>query len=160
MIYAMVFLLSSIIVIMKWRTYAVVTNLMLLVWFALDMVGINFSGTYLVSQSWQDDGVFFLIAIVCFLLFLFKEKVGRYVIVTWLTIWLITQFLNHWLFTIVGGTGAQNIRRFFSRSLHWTESKTLYIPDIYHTVLQFSLYLRLLPPSYMYGRARIQGAHN
>lgn len=89
MIYAMVFLLSSIIVIMKWRTCAVVTNLMLLVWFALDMVGINFSGTYLVSQSWQDDEVFFLIAIVCFLLFLFKEKVGRYVIVTWLTIWLI-----------------------------------------------------------------------
>ena len=44
---------------MKWRTCAVVTNLMLLVWFALDMVGINFSGTYLVSQSWQDDGVFF-----------------------------------------------------------------------------------------------------
>ena len=89
MIYAMFFLLSSIVVIMKWRTCAVVTNLMLLVWFALDMVGINFSGTYLVSQSWQDDGVFFLIAIVCFLLFLFKEKVGRYVIVTWLTIWLI-----------------------------------------------------------------------
>ncbi len=153
MIYAMVFLLSSIIVIMKWRTCAVVANLMLLVWFALDMVGINFSGTYLVSQSWQDDGVFFLIAIVCFLLFLFKEKVGRYVIVTWLTIWLITQFLNHWLFTIVGGTGAQNLRRFFSRSLHWTESKTLYIPDIYHTVLHIFIVLALIA-AILYVRSR------
>ena len=105
----------------------------LLFWFGLDIIGIDFGNTYLVTRSWREDGIFFLISLISFLLFMFKEKIGKYVLAFWLTVWLIIQFIFHELQTITG-TG-QGLIRYFSGSLKWIQSDTRYFPDVYHTIL-------------------------
>lgn len=87
---------------MKKRSVIIVC-VILLIWFLLDMTGLYFGNEYLVSQSYKDDGIFFIIYFVVFILFVFKEKVGKYLLDAWLFMWFITQFLFHWYFTITGG---------------------------------------------------------
>ncbi len=54
------------------------SNFTLLIWFSLDMIGVYLEDSYIVSRSWKEDGLFFLIYLICFLVFLFKESVGKY----------------------------------------------------------------------------------
>lgn len=61
----------------------------------LDMVGLSINGSILVTRSYKDDGIFFLIFLVVFTLFVFKEKVGKYFLLVWLFMWFLTQFLFH-----------------------------------------------------------------
>lgn len=105
----------------------------LLIWFFLDMVGVYFDNVYLVTRSWQDDGVYFIIFLAVLLLYIFKESIGKYVLSAWLLVWLVTQFLSHEWFTLVGG-GQKKIA-YFKGALKWATSETRYIPDVYHTVL-------------------------
>ena len=58
----------------------------------LDMVGLSINGSILVTRSYKDDGIFFLIFLVAFI---FKEKVGKYFLLVWLFMWFLTQFLFH-----------------------------------------------------------------
>lgn len=46
----------------------------LLIWFFLDMTGLYFGENCLVTTSYKDDGIFFIIYFVIFLIFIFKEK--------------------------------------------------------------------------------------
>ena len=84
------------------KKYVIITCLVLLIWFFLDMIGVKFGDKYLVSQSFSEDGVFFIIYTILVLLFIFKEKIGKYVLNIWLFLWFITQFFSHWYFTIIG----------------------------------------------------------
>lgn len=43
------------------KKYVIITCLVLLIWFFLDMIGVKFGDKYLVSQSFSEDGVFFII---------------------------------------------------------------------------------------------------
>ncbi len=109
----------------------------------LDMVGLYFGGElYLVTRSWKDDGIFFLIFLISLLLFIFKERVGRYILTIWLSIWLVTQFLSHELFTIIGG-GEGKIR-YFEGSIKLINSDILYIPDLYHIILHVLILIALV----------------
>ncbi len=121
----------------------IITNIVLLGWFFLDMVGLYFGGElYLVTRSWKDDGIFFLIFLISLLLFIFKERVGRYILTIWLSIWLVTQFLSHELFTIIGG-GEGKIR-YFEGSIKLINSDILYIPDLYHIILHVLILIALV----------------
>ena len=108
----------------------------------LDMVGLYFGELYLVTRSWKDDGIFFLIFLISLLLFIFKERVGRYILTIWLSIWLVTQFLSHELFTIIGG-GEGKIR-YFEGSIKLINSDILYIPDLYHIILHVLILIALV----------------
>jgi hypothetical protein len=44
------------------------------------MTGLYFEDTYLVTQSFKDDWIFFVIYLVCFLIFIIKEKIGKYLL--------------------------------------------------------------------------------
>lgn len=111
----------------------IITCMILLIWFFLDMTGVTFGDRYLVSQSFQDDGIFFIIYLIVLLLFIFKERVGKYALNIWLFLWFLTQFLSHWYFTITG-QGLSKID-YFNGSIKLFESSSRYIPDFYHIIL-------------------------
>ena len=122
---------------MKKQT-CIVFQIILLVWFFLDMIGVYFGDSYLVTRSYQDEGAFFLIYLATVLLFIFKEKIGKWAVAVFSSIWFITQFLSHEWYTIFGagvmGTVEGKIK-YFSNALKWLEIDGRYIPDVYHTVL-------------------------
>ena len=126
---------------MKKRSVIIVC-VILLIWFFLDMTGLYFENEYLVSQSYKDDGIFFIIYFVVFILFVFKEKIGKYLLDAWLFMWFITQFLSHWYFTITGG-GLRKLE-FFKGSIKIINSSSRYFPDLYHIVLHIFILIALI----------------
>lgn len=116
-------------------------NLVLLFWFFLDMTGFSLYGRTLVSQAFREDGVFFLIFSILLVVFVFKERIGGYLLVGWLAMWFITQFVSHWVFTIFG-SGEDKIQ-YFSDTVKLIPSPDIYIPDLYHIVLHILILLSI-----------------
>ena len=116
----------------KWMF--LISQLMLLVWFFLDMTGVYFKDCYLVTRSYKEDGIFFLIYLVTVLLYIFKENAGKWAVLVWSIMWFVTQFMNHELVTITG-RGYEGKLKYFAGSLYWLKIDGMYIPDVYHTVL-------------------------
>ena len=120
------------------KKYCIILQILLLLWFFLDMTGIYFSNTYLVTRSYKDDGIFFLIYLAAMLLFIFMEKIGKWAVLVWTSLWFIIQFLCHECYTIFGngimGTMEKKIE-YFSGAVKWLEVEGRYIPDVYHTIL-------------------------
>lgn len=108
----------------------------------LDMVGVYFKESYLVTRSWREDGIFFLILLLALLIFAYKERIGKYILSIWLSIWFIAQFFNHEWYTIMGG--GQGKIRYFEGAIKWVDSKSIYIPDVYHTILHILILISLI----------------
>ena len=115
----------------------VVANLILLAWFSLDMIGVPMGERYLVTRSYKEDGVFYLCYLIALLFFFFREQVGRYILSAWLFLWLVAQLFSHEWLTLFGG--GEGMIRHFQDAIHWVESSTRYIPDVYHTILHLLL---------------------
>ncbi len=124
------------------RKYCLTANIVLLVWFFLDMIGVYFENSYLVSQSWRDDGIFFVIFLIALLAFLLKEKIGKYILIAWESLWLITQLISHEWYTIAGG-GEGKIR-YFEGSIKLINPGSRYIPDVYHIILHILILAALI----------------
>ncbi len=120
------------------KSYCIIPQLLLLAWFFLDMIGIYFSDSYLVTRSYKEDGIFFLIYLATIILFIFKEKVGKWAVAVWTSIWFVIQFLCPAWYPIFGkgimGPLEGKIK-FFSGAVKWLEIDGRYIPDVYHTIL-------------------------
>ena len=120
------------------KRYCIITQTLLLLWFFLDMTGVYFSHSYLVTRSYKDDGLFFLIYLVAMILFIFKEKIGKWAVWVWTSLWFVIQFLCHEWYTIfskgVMGSLEDKIK-YFSGAIKWIEIDGRYIPDVYHTIL-------------------------
>lgn len=122
---------------MKKRT-AVIFPILLLLWFFLDMTGVYFNGKCLVTRSYAEDGIFFVIYLISLLWFILKEKTGQWVLACWLSIWLLTQFFSHEWYTIFGSGfmgAAEGKIRYFSETIHLLDIEGRYIPDLYHIIL-------------------------
>ena len=124
------------------KRICVVSNICLLLWFFLDMVGLSINGSILVTRSYKDDGIFFLIFLVAFILFIFKEKVGKYFLSVWLFMWFFTQFLFHWRFTIFGPSEGKI--NYFADTIKLIPSANTYIPDLYHIILHLLILVSLV----------------
>ena len=124
------------------KRICVVSNVCLLLWFFLDMVGLSINGSILVTRSYKDDGIFFLIFLVVFTLFVFKEKVGKYFLSVWLFMWFLIQFLFHWRFTIFGPSEGKI--SYFSDTIKLIPSANTYIPDLYHIILHLLILVSLV----------------
>ncbi len=72
------------------KIYCIVLQIVLLAWFFLDMTGFYFGGHCLVIQSYNDDGIFFLIYFAAVILFITQEKTGKWfvAIMVYYTIYL------------------------------------------------------------------------
>lgn len=119
----------------------------LLTWFFLDMIGLSFGDKCIVTRSYQDDGIFFLIYAVTMVLFIAKENIGKWLVAGWTSLWLIIQFLCHEWYTIFDcgfmGTLEGKIK-YFSGTLQWIKVEGKYIPDVYHTVLHILILLVII----------------
>lgn len=77
-----------------------ISNIILLFWYFLAMIGIKIGDKYLVEGSFKDEWIFMLIPIATFLLMLFTKKIGKILHLIWLGMWFVTQFLSHEWYTI------------------------------------------------------------
>lgn len=129
------------------KRYVIVAQLVLLMWFFLDMTGVYFGDQCLVTRTYKEDGIFFLIYLMTVLLFIFKERIGKWFSIAGMTIWLIVQFMGHEWYTIFNsgfmGTLEGKIR-YFSGTLQWLKIEGRYIPDVYHTILHILILLALV----------------
>lgn len=119
-----------------------IANSILLIWFFMDMIGVAFNKRILVTQSWKEDGIFFVIFIIVFLCFLFKEKFGKYILSIWLFMWFSTQFYSHWCFTIFGPWEGKI--KYFVDTIKLIPATIVYIPDLYHIVLHILILFALI----------------
>lgn len=134
------------------KIHCIAAQITLLVWFFLDMTGVYFGDKCLVTRSYKDDGIYFLIYLATILLFITKDRIGKWLVLIWSAIWFTIQFLCHEWYTIFNsgfmGTLEGKIK-YFSGTLQWLKIEGKYIPDIYHTVLHI-LILLVLASTIMY----------
>lgn len=129
------------------KTYCIIAQAILLIWFFLDMTGFYIGGECLVTRAYEEDGIFFLIWLAAVILFIVQEKVGAWVCTVWLSLWFVLQFLNHEWYTIFndGFMGSTEGKiRYFSGTIRWLRIEGRYIPDLYHTVLHILILTALV----------------
>lgn len=134
------------------KTHCIAAQITLLVWFFLDMTGVYFGDKCLVTRSYKDDGIYFLIYLATVLLFIMKDRIGKWLVLVWSAIWFTIQFLCHEWYTIFNGGFMGTLEgkiKYFSGTLQWLKIESKYIPDIYHTVLHI-LILLVLASTIMY----------
>lgn len=123
------------------KKMTIISNSVLLGWFFLDMVGVYFRDNILVTRSYKEDGIYFIIFAFTFLLFLLKDKIGKYMLLLWLFLWFATQFYSHWYFTLFGPWEGRRI--YFADTIKMIPSSNIYIPDLYHIVLHLLILISL-----------------
>ena len=142
---------------MKKKTF-LICQILLLIWFFLDMTGVYFKDSYLVTRSYIDDGLFFLIYLSTVVLFLIKDTIGKWAVLAWSVIWFIAQFMSHELVTITGN-GYENKTHYFEGAVKWLEIDGVYVPDVYHTVLHILiLAVTVTGLVYVFGRKKPEEA--
>jgi len=124
------------------RILCFISNLFLLIWFFLDMIGISIDGKILVTSSYKSDGFFFIIFLAFFILFIFYEKAGKYLLTVWLFMWFLTQFFSHWYFTIFGPP--EEKINYFANTIKLIPYTNTYIPDLYHIILHVLILVSLI----------------
>ena len=119
------------------KKYAIIANVILLIWYFLAMTGVKIGSKYLVEGAFRDEWMFMVIPVVTFLLFVFAGKIGKYIHLIWLSMWFITQFLSHEWYTIFGNGFMGNV-----------ENKIKYfkdcIQDLYHIILHVLIILAIV----------------
>lgn len=131
----------------KVKKGCIIFQILLLMWFFLDMTGASLGDKCLVAQSYKEDGMFFLIYLFAVILFVMKVQIGKWFVAVWTSLWLITQFLSHEWYTIFNSGimgGIDGKIEHFSGTLQWIRIEGKYIPDIYHTILHILILLTLI----------------
>ena len=58
------------------KKYCIISNIVLLLWYFLAMIGVDFGNKYLVTSSYKEEWCFIVIPLVILIVFIFKEQVG------------------------------------------------------------------------------------
>lgn len=129
------------------KIHCIIVQLILLLWFFMDMTGFCFGNNCLVLRSYKDDGIFFLIYLIVVILFIVKEQIGKWFLIVWLAMWFGIQFICHEWYTIFndGFMGALEGKiEYFSGTIQWFQIEGKYIPDVYHTILHILILCALI----------------
>ena len=129
------------------KKVAIIANSLLLLWFSLDMFGVKLGEKYLVEGAFKDDGLFMLISVITFILFVFTKKIGKYFHLIWLSMWLVVQFLSHEWYTIFGTgfMGDVDVKiNYFKDCIKIVSVQGRYVPDAYHIILHILLVIALV----------------
>lgn len=129
------------------KKYCIISNIVLLCWYLLAMFGVYFGNNYLVTRSYKEEWVFMIIPMIAFIIFLYKEKIGKYILIVWLLLWFVTQFLSHEWYTIFGNGFMGNTEEkinYFKDAIKFFNSNTVYIPDAYHIILHILIIIALV----------------
>lgn len=125
----------------KAKKLVLIFNCVLLGWFFLDMIGVDFGKSILVTKSYKEDGIFFIIFLIAILWFVKNDKIGKYILSLWLSMWFLAQFFSHWYFTIFGPHAGKI--QYFKGTVRLIPSDVIYIPDLYHIVLHLLILVAL-----------------
>lgn len=128
------------------KKYCIISNIVLLLWYFLAMIGVDFGNKYLVTSSYKEEWFFIVIPLVILIVFIFKEQVGKYLLLIWNSMWLITQFLSHEWYTVFrsGFMGSTEGKiEYFKDAIKIFTSETVYIPDVYHIILHVLIIIAL-----------------
>lgn len=120
------------------KIHCIVVQIALLLWFFLDMTGWYFGDKCLVTRSYKEDGIFFVIYLTAVIVFLIKENIGKWLVIGWMSIWIVIQFMCHEWYTIFDGGFMGTLDgkiEYFSETIQWLRIEGKYIPDVYHTIL-------------------------
>lgn len=120
------------------KIYCIIVQIALLLWFYLDMIGLYFGDKCLVTRSYKEDGIFFIIYFVTIIVFLIKENIGKWLSIGWMSMWYVIQFMCHEWYTIFGSGFMETLEgkiEYFSGTIQWFNIEGKYIPDVYHTIL-------------------------
>ncbi len=120
----------------------IIYNIPLLLWFFLDMTGFSIGGNLLVSQAYMEDGLFFILYLVSLITFIFFNKIGKIILPTWLSLWLLAQISSHWYFSILGPW--ENLNAYFSNTIKLFPQTQRYLPDLYHIILHLLIVIALI----------------
>lgn len=129
------------------KKYCIIAQVILLIWFFLDMIGVYFGDQCLVTRSYREDGIFFLVYLTAAIMFITLEKIGKWFTIGWLSMWFITQFISHEWYTIFNGGFMGTLEsKFhnFGETIKWLEIEGRYIPDVYHTILHILILFALI----------------
>ncbi len=133
----------------NYKIASIITNALLAFWFFFDMYGLQIGDILLVESAWKDiDGIWYLIYLVLFALFLLQARYGKYPLAAFLSIWLVIEFFSHWYYTIFGATQekiADYNELFGSTYRIIPPSDTILIPDLFHIVLHILILAALIP---------------
>ncbi|ERJ13190.1 hypothetical protein [Haloplasma contractile] len=120
---------------------------LLLIWFTFDMTGLAIGNILLVEQAIKSDGFWWFIFIVAILLFIVKEKAGKYVLSIFILLWAIIQYFSHWNYTLFGVSDEklQSYNKYFKETHQLIPSKeTILVPDLYHIILHVLIVINLI----------------
>ncbi len=120
------------------KIHCIVVQIALLLWFFLDMTGWYFGDKCLVTRSYKEDGIFFVIYLTAVIVFLIKENIGKWLVIGWMSMWIVIQFMCHEWYTIFDGGFMGTLDgkiEYFSETIQWLRIEGKYIPDVYHTIL-------------------------
>ena len=123
------------------------SNILLLIWFFFDMIGLRIGNIILVEEAWKEDGIFLIIYVVVFGIFIWNHKYGKYPLAVWLFMWFITQFMSHWYYTIFGATEKKltSYNDYFANTYSIIPaSDNMLIPDLYHNILHILILVALI----------------
>jgi len=71
----------------------------------MGMFGFSLGKLVLAQAAWFEiDGIWNLIFVSLLVLFYMSERIGKYLLLVFLSLWAILQFRFHWYYTIFGAT--------------------------------------------------------
>ena len=131
------------------RIFIIVLSLFLWLWFLGCTTTWKFGKVLLVEGMGVKSIEF--VALILFTLslgsFILFEAVGKWILIAWLSLWLIEQFFCHWYFTIFGAS-ERKLRGynecFKSTARIFPMSEKRLVPDLYHTVLHLLIIIDLV----------------
>lgn len=129
------------------KKYCIISNIFLLLWYFLAMIGIKFENKYLVTGSYKEDWIFMIIPLIAFIIFIIKESIGQYILLLWNSMWIVLQFLSHEWYTIFGSGfmgSTEGKIKYFKETIKIFNSETVYIPDAYHIILHILIAITLV----------------
>ncbi len=118
----------------------------LFVWFTLDITGFAIKDFVLVISAFKDepiDVVWWAIFLIATVLFIWKDKIGKYIIAAFLVIWAFIQCRMYF----IGEQGIKSYNNYFiNEGTHriLPTSNTFLVKDTYHIFLDILILFSLI----------------
>jgi hypothetical protein len=117
---------------------------LLFFWFTLDIFGVKIGSFYLVESAIKDepiDIIWWVIFVICFIIFIVKDEIGKYILLSFVSIWCFIQYSMY----LKSPEKVQSYNRFFKQTHHIIlPSDKFLIKDTYHIFLDLFLFAVLI----------------
>ncbi|OPJ61143.1 hypothetical protein [Clostridium chromiireducens] len=113
-------------------------------WFTLDILGMKIGNFYLVESAIRDepiDIIWWVIFVICFIIFIVKDKIGKYILLSFVSFWCLIQYSMYFK----SQKRIESYNSFFKETHHIiSPSSQFLIKDTYHIFLDLFLFIVLI----------------